>query len=1024
MRRFFHSTLQALAGFRIAMAAMTVLLVILAVVAILRMPLQLLPDVRYPQIRIISDLPGQTASVIEEAVNEPLEAVLVGIPGVRRMESRSGDGRSYIDLFFQQNQDIERAVREVSQAVQLGRSQMPSGFPEPRIFEVATSEEPAMRFAFGASHLTAAEMRQKLRSSLLPRLRAIEGVDVVFIGREENPELVVEVDPSSQRSLGISLDEVEQLLLESTAPPFGGRLLTADFEGVGVLGEAVWDAQRLLERTLNPAGESHSPLPLNSFAHARRAPSETSLRTRLDGEPAVLVTVHRTRQAQSLRTSQAVLAAVDRVMEQDGFENVRATLLFDDAVVTRGAVQSVLVAAVIGSLLAMGLVMGVLRQGRKVVLVGVVVLASLAAAILALAAAGMSLNLLTLAGLLISVGLSLDYAIIYFDRLERLEAEHKPIKAMLDVAGPLLGALLTTVAAVAPFLLVRGLVAELFRPLIITVILCALFAYVSAFVLLPVFTPDVPQRGGIAPARDRRWRGRAWRVSQRPWVAWPAFILLFMVLGLVGRMMPFEVLPAVDDGFVELRIVHPAGISPDRMDEMTRRVERELMGVEGTDALFTTVGGYFREGLPSFRSGTANFMVRVNTDSGQRPSQAWAEDARKAMEHLKIHDLSTRVTLPRIRGVRTRLSEADIEVVLTRPDGDLLALAETEIKVEEALRGVAGLTDVQRMRGGVSPRWRIEPDHGALSLYAVSNGDLQKAVSYTMEGTVLRERMEKGDPLALRVRYDRRKAGGPHDLERVVIPSRNGDWIHLAEVADFNLIEEPTHIERRENQRVVRISGQLAPEAPGPGVVAAEVERVLRDLKLSDGVSWWLEGEIEALEETRRTFALSLALALLIVLVIITVQYSSLVWALAGWLVIPLSGLGALLLLGLKSQPLDAMVLAGLLISVGIVANSVILVLSEARWNLKAGRNNNLSEALALASRGRIRPISLTVASTVLGMSPLLLGGSEVFGLLQPLAIALTGSLLLSIPLACVLLPAVLMSMDSLIGNLTRKVKS
>ncbi len=1006
LRSFFS----ALPRRRVAVGSVAAVVVVLAGVTLLHMPLQLLPEVRYPQVRVIGDLPGQTSAVIEESINEPLEASLASTPRLVRMESRSGDGRSYVDLFFEPGHDMDRALREVSQGVQRARSSMPAGLPEPRVFEVATSEEPAMQFAFGSDRHTASELRQRLRSNLLPRLRRIGGVDMVFIGREEDPELVVEINPRRQMSLDVSFEAVEDVLLRATSAPLSGNILTSAFEGVGVSGESDWDPRSLMERTLR-SGHTEVSLPLKAFAQAFRAPSETSLRTRLNGASAVLVTVHRSPRAQALRTASEVRSAVETVMRGRAFEDVEHSLLFDDSVVTAGAVRSVLVAASVGSLLAMGLVFLALRQGRKVLLVGCVVITSLSAAVLALAGAGMTLNLLTLAGLLISVGLGLDYAIIYFDRMDRLRGDsNRPeVDAMLDVAAPLLGALLTTVAAVAPFLLVSGLVAELFQPLILTVISSSVFAYVSALLILPAFAGTGGARRAESPKPLKPWSGRFWHASQRVWVVWPVFFLLLGGLLVVGRTLPFEVLPVVDDGFVDVRIVHPVGIPPDAMDELTREVERALMRVEGTSGLFTTVGGYFREGLPSFRPGTANFMVRVDTDSGRRPSSAWADDAREAIVDLGIPVLNTRIQLPRIRGVRTRLSEADVEVILTRPDGDLLALAEAEILVEEALAGVGGLVDAERVRGGVSPRWRVEPRYSALSQYGVSLDDLEKVVAYTMEGTVLRERMENGDPLALRVRYDRRMAGGPQHLEQAVVPAGAGR-IHLAEIAGFNLIEEPTHIERRENQRIVRIGAQLDPAGPGPGRVAADVETTLAALDLPDDVSWWLEGEIEALEETRRTFALSLALALFIVFVILAVQYGSLRHAFAGWAVIPLCGFGTLVLLWIARQPLDAMVLAGLLISVGIVANSMILVLSEADWRLSAQSGEQPDRALAYAGRSRLRPISLTVASTTLGMSPLLFGGSEVFGLLQPLAIALTGALFVSVPVACILLPGILRS--------------
>lgn len=1003
--------LDALARRRIALGAVSFGVLALAAVTLARMPLQLLPEVRYPQVRVIGDLPGQTSRVIEESINLPLEAALAGTPGLVRLESRSGDGRAYVELFFQPGYDLDRAFADTTQAAQRARAQIPPEFPEPRIFAVSTMQEPALQFAFGSPGLAVEELRQRLRAQLVPRLRAVPGVEAIFIGREEVPELVVEVDPGRQRALGVDLEAIEALLLEATEPPTGGALRNAWFEGIGILGDEGWDATRL-ERRLVPLGEAGGTVPLGSLARVHRAPSEERLQTRLDGNDAVLLTVHRSPHAHSLRTASRVRAIVRETGAGPAFAGVESTLLFDDSVVTQSAVRSVLVAAVGGALLAMTLLLVGLRQRRYMPLVALVVAVSLGAALVVLHLLGATLNLLTMTGLLLSVGLGLDYSIIYFDRLERLPrgTDRPHVAAMVQMAGPLLGALLTTLAAVLPFLLVEGMVALLFRPLIWTVVVTALSSFGFALVLLPTFA-----RGGQARARapqDPPAPSWLWRLVQRPAVVWGLAALLGGALLLGGRTLPFEVLPVVDDGFVSLRITHPAGIPAANLDELTRRVEGALSELEGTASLFTTVGGYFREGLPSSRPGTSNFMVRVDTRGGRLPSRAWAAAAREAVAALDIPALSLSVTLPRIRGVQTRLSEADLIVVLTREDGDLLALGEVEGDVVRALRGVPGLTDVERVRSGASSRWRLEPRQDALALYGIPTSTLRRTLDYGLEGRVLRQRVDRGEPLALRVRYDRRVAGGPDQLGSLPVAGADGAQVHLGELVEASLVEEPTHIERRENRRVIRVTAQLDPAGPGPGRVAREVEQALGAAGLPEGVSWWLEGEIEALEETRRTFGVALVMALMMVLTLLVIQYGSLAFAAAALVSIPLCGVGALAILGLMERPIDAMVLAGLLIAVGIVANNVILVLSQARALCEEHDSVSLAEALRRAARDRFRPILLTVLSTVLGMSPLLWGGAQVFGLLQPLAVALTGALLISIPLACVVLPGLVTSLS------------
>jgi len=1025
--------LSGLADRRVAVGAVSAAIVILAVVSLTQMPLLLLPEIRYPQIRIISDIPGQTSGVIEESVNEPIEAGLSGVPGIVQMESRSGDGRSYIDLFFSPGYDLDRALRDVTQGVQRAQAQIPPEFPEPRIFAVSTMEEPVLQFAFGSATLSVPELRQRLRAGVVPRLRVIPGVEAVYLGREEIPELVVEVDPFRQAAAGVGLAEVEAMLLQATDPPPSSAMRTRDFEGIVVLGGEGWDPRLLEARPVPVRGTTYS-VPLGTFANVHRAGSEESLRTRLNGESAVLVTVHRSPRAHSLRLAREARRVVEEVAGTDALSDVRSTILFDDSVVTLSAVRSVATAAFGGAFLAILLLFFALRDRRYTPLVAMVVGVSLAGAVVVLHAMGQTLNLLTLAGLLLSVGLGLDYAIIYFDRLDRLQGGAEGadglapphLQAMVDVVGPLLGALLTTLAAVLPFLLVQGMVALLFRPLIWTVVVAALFSFLFAVVLLPVFARGASAAGGGGQRSGSflQWGMESgsgapswWRRTQRPLATWGLAAGAGAVILFGGRALPFEVLPVVDDGFVEVALTHPAGIPLAEMDLLARRAEERLAEIPGTSALFTTVGGYFRDGLPAFRPGTTEFMVRVDTRRAGGSSGAWAEAARRTLSEMGIPGLRISVTPPRIRGVQTRLADADLIVVLTREDGDLLALAEVEPRVLELLRGITGLVDVQRMRAGVSPRWRAEPRYDVLATNGVSPEELGRVSTYALEGRVIRQRMLNGEPLALRVRHDRRLSGGPHQLESTRIPSIGGGDVSMGDLVTFRLVEEPTHIERREGQRVVRISAQLDPSGPGPGAVGARAVRALSEAGLPGEVRWWLEGELDALQETRRTFGIALALALVMVLTLLIAQYGSLAFALAGLVSIPLSGAGTVLLLGILGRPLDAMVLAGLLIAVGIVANNVILVLSQAQEGATGPAAVPLEEALFGAARDRLRPITLTVLSTVLGMSPLLLGGAQVFGLLQPLAIALTGALLVSIPLACVVLPGLVLSLSRMAGR-------
>ena len=1003
--------LAALANHRLPIGVVVAVIVMAALVVLQRMPLQLLPEIQYPQIRVIGDYPGRTAGVVEESVNQPLEEAFAGLEGLLKMESRSGDGRMYIELFFQPGHDLDRGLQDALQGVARARASIPPEFPDPRVFQVGTSESPVMQIAFASDRMSAHDLRNRMRADVLPRLRNIRGVEAAFIAREDNREMIVELDREKMEVAGILDAGVQATLFEATAPPVDGPIRTPDFEGVGTLAATDWSPEALGQLPISPDRRIHSatqsptrPITLGDFATIRRATSDESLRVRLNGENAVLLTVHRTPRANAVRMANRVRDAVNRSATDD----MTVEILFDDSLVTAAAARNVGIAAAAGSLLAMVLIVLALRNRRSAPVVGIIVVAGLAGSVVVLHLLGQSLNLLTMAGLLLSVGLGLDYAIIFFDRLERLAdadeapGETLPARAAASIAAPLVGAVITTLGAILPFLFVDGLIALLFRPLILTVAIASVLTFLFAMVILPTTRTRAP---GIASEKQVKPSSRLGRISHTT-VAAVIAALAAAMLWFGPRVLPFEVLPIVDDGFIEIRLVHPPGIAMDPLDGLSRRLEREFSDLPGTRAVFSTVGGYFREGMPSFRPGTVNYMVRVHTGDGI-DSIGWADAARAAIADLEIPGIRVSITTPRIRNVETRLADADVVVVLTRTDGDLLALGEDERRAFAAMEDVTGLIDVERLRAGVSPRWHIEPDRAALALQGVSESELRDFVAFALEGRIVRQRIEQGEPLALRVRH-KRTLPGPERVRQARLPTPGGG-VHLADVATFSLVEEPTHIERREQQRVVRIAAALDPAGPAPIAVLDALETKLGNLTWEPETSWWTEGEIEALTETRRTFAIALGMALFFVFAWLLIQFRRVSFAIATLVVLPLACSGTFAMLIAMGRPVDAMVLAGLLIAIGITANNAILVLSSAddpRGMPSSFRALSLADRLRTAGRLRLRPVAITTASTVLGMSPLLFGGGGVAGMLQPLAIALIGALLASIPLSCLVLPA------------------
>ena len=980
-----------------AVLTLVLTLVVAGVLAATTMPVQLLPRIDYAQVRVIADLPGQSAEAIEVSLNAPLEEALAGVRGLRAMQSRSGDERSYIELFLQDGHDPQLALQEAMAAVQQASTQLPADMPLPRIFPVSTADEPALIVALRDGDLPPWALRERLRADLLPALRGVRGVAAIHVGRTEAREVHVDLDPQALALAGISATEVLALLRAEVGPPVHSTLRDRTIEVLGRHGAVQPDAARLRALPLPLADGTR--LLLQALAEVQpEALSESRLPSRLDGRPAVLLEVIRDPGARSHDVAAAVSDQLSR-WEARG-EDRAAVVLHDDAFLTEAALRGLASAAFAGGLLASLLLLLALRSAGHLPAVLLLLPGTLAFAVILLSWMGLGLDLMTLTGLLFTIGLGLDYLVIFADRLQReRERETGPDgaaapeeRAFAAVAGPLLGALLTTLAAVLPFLLVRGPVAQLFAPMILSVVAASVASFLLAMLVLPAW-------GGSGAARTRAptdvapgGTARALRTGTG------ALLLLLTPVGLVvlALVTPSDLLPAVDDGLVRVRLNVPAGQPLDEVDRAARQLERRLMALPDTEHVHTTVGGYVREGGASYRPGEINCFVRVTRRPDGEGAAAWVARARAAVDELELLHARTRWELPRIRGVRTSLEDDDVVLVLSHTDGDLGALREAAESLRQALADVEGLGRFSLSRDGIGTRVVIEPREEALVAAGVAGGELRAVLRLAMEGETVGRWVERGEPRTLRVRFQRDAAGRSTDLDTLPILAADTSVVGLGSLVDATWREEALHIERDEGLRVQRLRASRDGTASADATLRA-LERALDEAELDGSISLRVDGEISAVRDAMRTLLGALLLCILGVLVVLHLQYGWLRAAFAAVLMLPLSAAGALALTSLLGQPMGGLLLAGLLVAFGIIANGAILILSEAVE--LAGHDRPHRGQVREAASSRLRPIVLTVLTTCLGLSPLLVVGGGVSDLLQPLALAVIGALLLSVPL-------------------------
>ncbi|HSG82288.1 MAG TPA: efflux RND transporter permease subunit, partial [Gemmatimonadota bacterium] len=605
-----------------------------------------------------------------------------------------------------------------------------------------------------------------------------------------------------------------------------------------------------------------------------------------------------------------------------------------------------------------------------------------------------------------------------------------------EVQSAVVASTLTNLAAVVPFLLISGLAAMIFRELILTISFAIVASLATALTLVPMLSAQFakvqrsshlagsPIFAGFNRALARftaGYRVAAVRAVRFRWlVVGAAFACLFGA-ALLARGLGNEFLPSVDDGNVGVYMRMPPGTSPERTNEIAYRVEGLVAEMPYVQHVFTTAGGFLFGGSTMSSGGRGSLSIQLAAANQRRdmPASVWVAQLQEKIEGLGIPGARIFVRPPRIRGLRTNISGSDVAVAVQ--GDDLHELQRLGEEVASRMRTVPGLEGVEQSTEEASPQLSIEIDRLRAADLGLDVGQVGQTVRTALDGSIVTRYTEGSNEYNVRVRLPRESFTSPEDLGSIALFPGRDQPIYLRDVADVRLGTGPTTILRVNQNRQLRVTGDVNDEVASVGEVTGAVQSALADIALPDGYSLIYGGEEEALRENQRNLTIVTLLAIFLVFVVMAIQYESVSDPLAILFSIPLALVGVGLLLWITSTPLSAPVLLGVILLAGIVVNNAILLVQYVEI-ARREKGMDVTEAVVEAGAVRLRPILMTTTTTVCGMLPLAIGIGEGSELMQPLAIAVVGGLTMSTLLTLIVVPCAYLIVHGLATGLKRLV--
>ena len=1004
-----------------------------------RLPVSLLPEVSYPHLRIVVNYPGVTPEVIEQQVTRVLERNLSATANLAEIHGRASEGRCYVELFFEVGTDIDLALQDAARQLERARAELPAGIDPPRLMKMDPSQAPVYELAFSSTFRSSIALREWIDQRLLPQLLTVPGTGTIEAVGGREREIEVEVDPERMRSYRLTLNDILQALALRNADIASGNLTSPQYDVLARTENRYRDAQAVAATLLRIPG-SQQQIRLSDLARVTDSHREQRLFARFNGHDAVQVTIMKQPDANAVEVIEGLKNTLER-LRQSGFipADIAFEAIRDESFFVRAALRSVSTAAILGGILAMLLILLFLGNLRQSFIIGLTLPVAIVGAFLLMYLAGLSLNVMSLGGLALGVGLLIDNGLVVLENIHRHQHQlHRdPDAAAHDGAGEVTSAIvagtLTNLAAVVPFLLLAGMAALLFRELILSIAFAMVTALVAALSLVPALAALTmrsrtgnarPSAAWFRPVRhglERLTRGYRQLI---PRLIRLRYLVIGLALALLAgsvwllRGVGTEFLPPVDNGRVTLRFVLPLGTPPEATAEAAVRIEDLIAAMPHVATYYSTAGGYFRGGQLSIRGGMIDLVVQLTPPSQRRgfPAEAWVAQFSRKIRDSQMVFTQQRIRGPRLEGLRTSFVDDDISVGVVGEDLDILEAGAQQVL--ERLRDLEGMGTVRIANEERIPQVVIRLDEERSADLGITVAETGQIIRAAVDGAIPTQFVSDGYEYNIRVRLPRSLTGTAADLANLPLTDAQGRSVNLGSLARLEPVLGPAHIERRNQVRIVRVNGTVNLNQATVGQVHHRVQEALRDLELPSGYHLLYGGAADAIADANRSLRLAIVLAVFFVFVVMAVQYERISSPLVILTAIPFSIIGVAASIHLSGIALSAPVLLGVVFLVGILVNNAILLVEFAR---QQETRNKLTAALAMAEAGaaRLRPVLMTTLTTIFAMLPLALALGEGSELLQPVALSVIGGLAVGTLLTLVLLPGIYVIADDL-GRLAR----
>lgn len=1015
---------------RISIDRPSLVVVALAVILILGsisyyfLSYELVPKFNPPTIAITASYPGASPSEVESNITRPIEDVLSSIANVDRVNSFSQENFGVVRLQLNASARIDQTLLDVQRRVALLGNQLPEGV-QPVVSRFDFDDLPVLRIGARAD-LPDAEFYQFIENTIQPELARLSGVAQVRILGGNEREIKVEVDPRKLDFYGLSLLQLNKAIAGDNQDFPGGRIKEGNRQQFVRLKGRLSSLEQIEQIEIKTADGRF--VSLSDVAIVADHFADPNVITRINGQEALGIEIRKQSDANAVDMSSLVREALENLEQQYSGISLTFTIAADSSRFTLRAANAVMEDLGFAVVLVSLVMLLFLHSLRNSAIVLVSIPTSIVSTLIVMYYMGYTLNLMTLLGLSLAIGILVDDSIVVLENIYRhlemgKDRRTAAFEGRMEIGFTALSITLVDVVVFMPILFSQGIVADLFEQFSVVMIASTLISLVVSFTLVPLLASrfsrlEIPDQSHfwnrVVASFESLIEGLSvfigdalkWALHHKALTVILALVLFMASISLIiSGLIGTEFTKAGDRGEFILELDMPRDATLDRTNKVAIQVEQYLKKIPEIDAIFTTVGLTSSGRIESNPSYKAEILVQLIEKEEREISASQLARAIKVDLQSNIPDLIASPVEINLIGLR---EDGTVEVTIF--GSDLAQLRQVSDRFRDVLDGIEGTIEVKSsvLQGGVDLELLV--DHELRDELEVDIAFVGQTLRTALSGVIVGQFEDGGDGYDIRVKLADYYTRDISDVRNLSVPNKVGQLIRLGQFVDINETSSPGQLERTNRSSSVSIKSQVIGRTGGS--VGREFQDKVASIELPEGVTYVFTGQLERLAEGFQTLIIALIASVLFVYLIMVALYDSYIYPFVVLFSIPMAVVGALLLLALTQESLNIFSIFGLIMLVGLVGKNAILVVDFTNNLRKEGMQ--LLDALIEATRLRFRPVLMTNLSMVIGLMPIALASGAGSEWKNGLALALIGGLSSSMFLSLILVPVVYVILEKL----------